>query len=84
MTIKNKKNSDIEALYKFQKGNIYKVKNIRKNPSTNKKNKSITLFGKLKKIKKKKPMIKEINIQLVGGQIYVPIDNSQNTTLDPI
>jgi len=83
MTIKNLKNSDIEALYKFQKGNIYKVKNTRR--KNNNLKKSTSLFSKLLKLKKRKrPMIKDVDIRFVGGQIYVSTDSSQNTSLDPI
>lgn len=82
MTIKNKKNSDIEALYKFQKGNIYKVKNIRRKEITSKK--TTSLFSKIKMKKRNKTIIKDVDIRYIGGQIYVSTDSSQNTSLDPI
>ncbi len=82
MTIKNKKNRDIEALYKFQQGNIYKVKNARikdkslKNPSS--------LLSKIKIKKRNKTIIKDVDTRYIGGQIFVSTDSSQNTSLDPI
>ncbi|NCD06514.1 MAG: hypothetical protein EOL97_10370 [Spirochaetia bacterium] len=82
MTIKNKKNRDIEALYKFQQGNIYKVKNVRIKDKSVKKPSS--LLSKIKLKKRNKTIIKDVDTRYIGGQIFVSTDSSQNTSLDPI
>ncbi len=82
MTIKNKKNRDIEALYKFQQGNIYKVKNVRIKDKSVKKPSS--LLSKIKLKKRNKTIIKDVDTRYIGGQIFVSTDSTQNTSLDPI
>lgn len=76
----DKKSKDIEALYKTQNGNIYKVnKNQNSISAAHKK----SLLAKAKLFKKRES--NKIKSALdVGGDIYVTTDSSMDNEIDPI
>ncbi|MDC7236488.1 MAG: hypothetical protein PQJ45_01790 [Sphaerochaetaceae bacterium] len=79
--VKDLKSKDIEALYKTQKGNIYKV-----NEKKYKKNFNIPFSKKPlnKSLMKTKISTRQQNALGVGGEIYTPTDSSIETKIDPI
>jgi hypothetical protein len=79
--VKDSKSKDIEALYKTQKGNIYKVNEKKYN-----KNFNIPFSKKLLKnsFMKNKISTRQQNAIGVGGEIYTPTDSSIETKIDPI
>ncbi len=79
--IKDSKAKDIEALYKIQKGNIYKVTRERNSKTFN-----IPMTKNLlkKSFKKNKPAAKRKDALNTGGNIFTPTDSSIETKIDPI